>query len=322
MNSVTERIANLPIQQVLVIVAVLFVVWLALRRYKSGIGRAIAEIVESALIAVVLVFLVIRPFVVQAFYIPSESMEPTLQVGDRLLVNKLAYRFKDPQRGDIVVFKSPPAANEARSSFFGSILFPQRVDRKSALSSWNAVVGKVKDVYSENGEVLITPTRSYAGEFANIRELCIIGKHDSEGLILPIRSYRYAEDGYNVIVKFAGINSRSEAEQLVGKQARVGEVDYIKRIIAIPGDTIEIRRVGPDDYAVFVNGKQLHEPYVMDSPDYERPKVKVPEGMYYVMGDNRRNSNDSHEWGFLDRRRIVGKAMLIFWPPNRIRIIK
>jgi signal peptidase I len=321
MNSVTERIANLPIQQVIAIVVVLFVVWLALRRYKSGIGRSAAEIVESALIAIVLVFLVIRPFLVQAFFIPSESMEPTLLVGDRLLVNKLVYRFKDPQRGDIVVFKSPPTANEAHSSF-GNILIPQRIDRKNALFSWNAVAGRIKGVYGSDGEVLITPSRSYAGEYGNIHELCILGKHDSVGVILPIRSYRYADDGYDIIVRFVGINKSSAAQELVGKDVRIGEVDYIKRVIAIPGDTIEIRRVGIDDYAVYLNGKAIKEPYIMDPPDYERPKLKIPEGMYYVMGDNRRNSNDSHEWGLLDRRRIVGKAMVIFWPPNRIRIIR
>jgi len=71
---------------------------------------AILEFVDSALIAVLLVFCILRPFVIQAFFIPSGSMEPTLQEKDRILVNKFVYYFKEPQVGDIVVFDAPPAA--------------------------------------------------------------------------------------------------------------------------------------------------------------------------------------------------------------------
>jgi len=72
---------------------------------------AVLEFVDSALIAVLLVFCILRPFVVQAFYIPSGSMLPTLQENDRILVNKFVYYFKAPQVGDIVVFDAPPAAD-------------------------------------------------------------------------------------------------------------------------------------------------------------------------------------------------------------------
>ncbi len=73
--------------------------------------EAVLEFVDSALIAVLLVFCILRPFVVQAFYIPSGSMEPTLQENDRILVNKFLYYFKPPQVGDIVVFDAPLAAD-------------------------------------------------------------------------------------------------------------------------------------------------------------------------------------------------------------------
>ena len=75
------------------------------------------EFADSALIAVLLVFCLIRPFFIQAFFIPSTSMEPTLLKHDRILVNKLVYRLRNPEPGDIVVFKAPPAASEEEKDF-------------------------------------------------------------------------------------------------------------------------------------------------------------------------------------------------------------
>src|SRR2546428_9441597 len=79
--------------------------------------RNAGEFVESFVIAVVIVFLVIRPFLIQAFYIPSRSMTPTLGVNDRVLVNKLCYRFREPARNEIIVFRAPKEA--AASEFDG-----------------------------------------------------------------------------------------------------------------------------------------------------------------------------------------------------------
>ncbi len=80
------------------------------RRYKTA-----GEALESLIIAVVLVFLVIRPFIAQPFYIPSGSMNPTLAEDDRILVNKMAYRFGSPQRHEVVVFRAPRRATGAES---------------------------------------------------------------------------------------------------------------------------------------------------------------------------------------------------------------
>ncbi len=77
---------------------------------RSHRRAALHELIDSGLIAVVLVFCILRPFVIQAFFIPSGSMEPTLQEGDRILVNKFIYYFKEPKVGDIIVFDAPPAA--------------------------------------------------------------------------------------------------------------------------------------------------------------------------------------------------------------------
>jgi signal peptidase I len=69
------------------------------------------------------------------------------------------------------------------------------------------------------------------------------------------------------------------------------------------------------------NGHPLPEPYIRQTPRYEMPAFQVPAGYYFVMGDNRNDSNDSHAWGPVDAHRIIGKAMVIFWPLNRLRLL-
>jgi signal peptidase I len=82
------------------------------RRRRSKRGGGVVEFLVILLVSFALVFGFVRPFVVEAFYIPSESMVPTLRVGDRVLVNKFIYRFTEPQRGDIVVFESVEGGGE------------------------------------------------------------------------------------------------------------------------------------------------------------------------------------------------------------------
>ncbi len=175
--------------------------------------RAIMEFIDSGLVAVLLVFFILRPFVVQAFYIPSGSMEPTLVLRDRLLVNKFIYYFRDPQRGDIVVFRAPLQASHIRK-------------------------------------------------------------------------------------------------------------DFIKRIVGVPGDVLE--HVGGKLYR---NGEPADEPHIQPPRREWRWQAlpqpyTVPEGYVVVFGDNRSNSNDSHSWGPLPRANILGKALVTFWPPHRIGLVR
>ncbi len=87
---------------------------------------------------------------------------------------------------------------------------------------------------------------------------------------------------------------------------------FIKRIIALPGDTVEIK-MG----AVYVNGSQLHEPYIKEPPNYTFQQYKIPEDNYFVLGDNRNNTNDSHTGWTLPRQNIIGKTWLSIWPPDK-----
>jgi len=85
--------------------------------------------------------------------------------------------------------------------------------------------------------------------------------------------------------------------------------DFIKRVIGLPGDTIEIR-----DHTTYVNGEPLVEPYLNERPRENYGPVVVPENSLFVMGDNRNNSADSREWGFLPIENVSGRALFRYWP--------
>lgn len=294
---IAEWLANIPVWYVLIASAVLFVVRIVLGRYKSHFAKSAAETVESALVAIVLVFLVIRPFVVQAFFIPSESMVPTLEIGDRILVNKFSYRFREPQYGDVVVFKAPPRAAE---------LIPEQ---------WTTVVGEITGVTGNSGELVATIKPYYLDRLGEIPGFYVVGRDGYGDLLQLISGHR---KGNKAIIRLAGIENSSDASGLVGAELRISERDFIKRLIGRPGDVIEVK-----DGAVFRNGKRLREPYLLeDYIGYDMPPQRVPKGMLWVMGDNRNNSKDSHVWGLLDRNRVLGKAMVRFWPLGRIGLIR
>jgi signal peptidase I len=176
------------------------------------------------------VAIVVKTFLIQAFYIPSESMVPTLEVGDRVFVNKVAYDIGDIGRGDVIVFENPNPAE--------------------------------------------TPDRGLLGGF-----LHWLG----EGL------------GF----------------------AQPENEDFIKRVIGLPGDTIEIR-----DDVVYVNGERLAEPYLTPQArahngDYG--PMTVPRDSLFVMGDNRGNSADSrYGLGFVPVDRVIGRAFVVIWPPSHL----
>lgn len=92
--------------------------------------------------------------------------------------------------------------------------------------------------------------------------------------------------------------------------------ELIKRVIGLPGDHI---RVG--EGKVSVNGQVLNEPYIAETPRYSGEWV-VPNSQFFVLGDNRNDSSDSHSWGFLPSENVVGKAVVIYWPPPMWEVIE
>jgi signal peptidase I len=88
---------------------------------------------------------------------------------------------------------------------------------------------------------------------------------------------------------------------------------YIKRVVGLPGE-----RVGVRDGVVTIDGRRLSEPYVRFPDRRSAPPVTVPANAYYVLGDNRADSDDSRSWGVLSAKDVVGRALVGIWPPRRI----
>ena len=106
------------------------------------------------------------------------------------------------------------------------------------------------------------------------------------------------------------------------------DVAYIKRVVGLPGDKFEVKIDKNGQGFVYINDKKLEEPYVRSIYDYPecRPDMfcgpfVIPEGEYFMMGDNRGNSQDSRYWGTLKQDRFIGKAVFLFWPLNRIKTV-
>jgi signal peptidase I len=127
--------------------------------------------------------------------------------------------------------------------------------------------------------------------------------HDGEYILVNKVDYR--------------IFSPHRGDVIVFRAVPAGEPnkDFIKRVIGLPGETIAIR-----NNLVFINGKPLADGYTHNPMDYTVAPIKIPPHDYYVLGDNRDNSEDSHIWHFLPRDDIIGKAWIAYWPPGDFSI--
>lgn len=125
-----------------------------------------------------------------------------------------------------------------------------------------------------------------------------------QGEILMVNklAYKFGEVEYGDIVTFHYPNNP--------------ELDYVKRAIGLPGDVVEVK-----DGQVWVNGLELYEPYISAAPEYEGV-WEIPEGQYFVLGDNRNPSADSHVWGYVPEENLIGEAFAVYWPINRIRVLR
>lgn len=127
--------------------------------------------------------------------------------------------------------------------------------------------------------------------------------HDGEFIIVNKLAYKIGDPQQGDIVVFHFPRDPSQ--------------DYIKRIIGISGDKVII-----EEGKVYVNGRELVEPYIAAPPAYANSQWDIPEGHLFVLGDNRNNSSDSHTWGTLPMEYVIGKALFVYWPLEEWGLIK
>lgn len=118
----------------------------------------------------------------------------------------------------------------------------------------------------------------------------------------------------NKLAYVLGVPQRKDV--VVFRFPRDPELEYVKRVIGVPGDEIKI-----SDGRVTLNGELVDEKYLYTEPDYEG-YWKVPPLHVFVLGDNRGNSSDSHSWGALPQKYLVGKAILVYWPVNSWKLVE
>jgi signal peptidase I len=125
------------------------------------------------------------------------------------------------------------------------------------------------------------------------------------------------QDGEFVLVNRLAyrLGAPAHGDIIVFRSVTQPNLDLIKRVVGLPQDHIRIA-----DDLVFINGKVLAEPYVNAQPRYSG-EWSVPEGFLFVLGDNRNDSSDSHAWGLLPIQNVIGKAILIYWPPTEWSLI-
>jgi len=349
-----DSLANISIKWVLVAVGILLVLRMSMARgrpvARQGADSA-SEFLESALIAIVLVFLVIRPCVVQAFYIPSSSMEPTLLIGDRILVNKFIYRFSQPNRGEVAVFQAPPEASRG----FGMSLSGKEPEQKDFIKRIIGLPGDTLEVLPTrvlvDGKPVVTMV-SHEGSGGFRPELTAppalsVGARaaptvDANGEVeverglgdsLHIKALPHLEvrvDGSTVYVN--GQSYKTYEGQTVSLNNNLtnygGDPGLEASAVLVGGESdprlilVRGKKLAVDPGHVVLNGKAQREGYIAEPPDYYMAPYKVPPAHYFMMGDNRNDSNDSHQWGPLEGWRIIGRAEAIFWPIPRIRLIR
>jgi signal peptidase I len=274
--TLTDRLAGVSPAVIVVLVMALTLIRLVLVRSRAAWAQTLSELCDTAAFVLLFSFLLIRPFVAQAFYIPSESMERTLLVGDRLIADKISLRFREPQRGDILVFAAPPEATGGADQDYikRCIATPgQTIEVKGAKMTIDGQeIGPVSDSPSEN------PVRDLLREQLGI-------DRDT-----PIRIETDA-----VRIGAERLSPHALAQRLHRPDARLR---------LTPGQTL-------------IDGHPLDEPYTNEDPGYNYGPVTVPPGTLFVMGDNRNRSADSHYWGALARWRVVGRAQSVFFPLTR-----
>jgi signal peptidase I len=332
---IAETLANLSVAWILTIVAGLTVLRLGLIRVPTPGARSFAEILESGIIAIVLVFLIIRPFILQAYFIPSPSMEPTLlgknNVGDRILVNKFLYRFHPPQRDDVVVFLAPPAAMEGNPDFIKRLIGTPG-DVVTATHGWVEISGTPFD-HAELRDKL-----GHAGEFGP--DAMAEGSIDQADHHVKIVADGVLADGRlidkdklkadlgmpeGVVTIHPGYTTRNGQRMAANFAAE--DPDYDLQIFQGRPLKHDFGQAGTEmEYKLGPLPDQATEPQSLSQEQYEADANAKPEPIppheFLMMGDNRNDSNDGTNWGLLPEKRVVGRAQFIFWPLTRMHPIR
>ena len=147
-----------------------------------------------------------------------------------------------------------------------------------------------------------------------------------EGDRILVNKFIYGAEVPFTGIRLAAVRPPQRGEVIVFRYPEDPKKDFIKRLVALPGEAVEIR-----NGSIYINGvlnkdQLIHNRYYYNRPESDFGKegqvIKVPEGSYYVLGDNSSSSRDSRYWGFVPKKNVLGKAMVVYWPPNRIRMIK
>jgi len=298
------------------------------------------EWIEPIVIAAILA-LFIRAFFVQAFKIPTGSMRMTLLEGDRILVSKIGYKFKEPKRGDVVVFQYPGisffqlrefASPEQLVSLCTEISESVDVDHVSfegyplpyVLTKLNALFNSdipfvlyndamtLEDLPKEGQKLIAKFEKRYGVPFSQL----------SASNIVEMNQNSFGKRLKRIILetKFPDLCPESE-------YPKDRKRDFIKRLIAVGGEEVEIK-----NHDIYINGALVTDNQVIRENRYYNIKewefgrtgikITVPDNSLFVLGDNSKSSSDSRNWGFVDREDLIGEAFFIYWPPKRWKLIK
>ncbi|MDO8684562.1 MAG: signal peptidase I [Armatimonadota bacterium] len=277
-----EWFASMPIQWVIVIVIALLAIRFYLGRMQAKWAKSIAETAESLALAFALVFLIIRPFLIQAYYIPSQSMETGLHVKDHLLANKLVYRLREPRHGEIVVFKSPPKleALEGKKDFI------------------KRVIGEPGDTIEVKEGLVYVDGKAYS--HSQLDSLINIQSNYDEENAIYVKLHKdyisVTEDN-----KTSKITKKEIAEEIGNSDAK---------IVIRPGVVIRNGKPLNEYYTA-------EDP----DYNYSKVKVPRG-NLFVMGDNRNNSLDSHTEWGFLPIQYVQGKAMFNFWPPNRIGLIR